>query len=138
MTDIPHAEATKLNGELFKEAEKAEILAMNLASVRATLSGSIEIARDYADENAGLSRELDRMRSELEALAGAVARTETLAKRLDELEDDSADLALALDDLQYVQGIQQDVATMALDVERGIRDPDELSRLVQDCAGLAR
>jgi DNA repair ATPase RecN len=137
MTDIPHAEATKLNGELFKEAEKAEILAMNLASVRATLSGSVEIARDYAEDNPGLTRELDRMRTELDALAETIAKVGTLAKRLDELKDDSDDLAQALDDLQYVQGVQRDIADVALDVERGICDPEELSRLVHDCAGLS-
>jgi HAMP domain-containing protein len=76
MTDIPYAEAEKLARGLGEQFDKADILAMDLGSVRTTLSGSIEIARDYADGNVGLTRELDRMRDELEALAGAVARIE--------------------------------------------------------------
>ena len=137
MTDIPHTDACKLQGGLFKAAETAAVLAMDLAGVRATLSGCIEIAGDYADENPGPARELTRMREELGALEVLVARTETLAETLDTLEDDADDVAMALDDLQYTEGIQQDIAAMALDVERGIRDPEELSRLVHDCAGLA-
>jgi hypothetical protein len=138
MTDIPHAEATALYGDLFKQAETADILAMDLASVRATLSGCIEIAGDYAaDGPSGLGRELQRMRDELGALEVIVARAQTLAEDIDKSSDKADDLAMTLDDLQYTEGIQQDIAAMALDVERGIRDPEELSRLVHDCAGLA-
>ncbi len=63
-----------------------------------------------------------------EALKDAHKLAGELLHGLDTL--DTEDLVCRLDDLQHDADAREDFATMALDVERGIRDPAELRALI--------
>jgi hypothetical protein len=125
--------------QLYTDATTIANRVIDLAGIADELTDEASYAVTDARRALEGGGDLDAMRSALEAARESLkdihTKAGTILHGLDTL--DTEDLVCSLDDAQYEQSHQQDIAAMALDVERGIRDPEELSRLVHDCAGLA-
>jgi hypothetical protein len=110
--------------EIHDVSDKAYTLARGL-------TGQAALANSLSDDLA------ERPQATLKAMAAFHVEVAHLARELDALQEDSDEIAYALETLQHDREATSDLAGIALDVERGIRDPDELSRAVHEAAGLA-
>ena len=136
MTDLSqlHADATTIANRVTDLAGLADELT---DAASAAVTDARRAMERLLDVDAEADREalLTALETAREALKDIHGKASTILHGLDTL--DTEGLMCSLDDAQHEQRQQQDLAAMALDVARGIRDPDELSRLVHDCAGLA-
>jgi hypothetical protein len=128
--------------EIHDVSNKADTLARRLTE-QATLADALsdDMAATLTELNLNGVGDTDdlaeRPQATLKAMAAFHVEVAHLARELDALQEDSDEIAYALETLQHDREATSDLAGIALDVERGIRDPDELSRAVHEAAGLA-
>lgn len=128
MTDLSqlHADATTI-------ANRVTDLAGLADELTDAASAAVTDARRALESGGDFDAILSALEAAREALKDIHGKASTVLHGLDTL--DTEELMWQLDEASYAD--REAVIVMALDVERGIRDPDELSRLVHDCAGLA-
>lgn len=117
MTDPTYIKAQTLGTALCDLMEDAENRERNLADALRVIDGD-----DTEDHDALI----EKLRVAVETLEDARSEAEMLGGRLDTLSDGAWDVSAECEDAHYSRQTTSDLAEIALDVERGIRDHSEL------------
>jgi hypothetical protein len=118
-----------------RTAESAKTVADGLFDRCVELESIIlGIDTDAGDEEMTVDRLADIL---VATLTDFTAKLEEDRAEAERCMNDAGEAWTTVENLQYDYADTERFIDLALDVERGIRDPEELSRLVHDCADLA-